>query len=219
MKLPSRCFLCITLLCGALAASLPAAPARAAEQAKSVQESAGAWDWKAIGKVLAAVVAAAGGIAAYKKLIDKGKPEEAAKLEVQQNFKSRSDEDESARQYEQYRQSLIAEHDQESLPSSTLIQSITLPLSGIFVSLRLSDSPQTEAINDHHAGKFHEADGERYRTPQEVLRRAFEDERRMLLVIGAPGSGKTTLLRHYLLSMLKESKYDDFSLQQLYTRD
>jgi formylglycine-generating enzyme required for sulfatase activity/energy-coupling factor transporter ATP-binding protein EcfA2 len=213
MKLPGRCFLCIMLLCGVLAASLPAAPARTPEQEKNVQESAGAWDWKTIGKVLAAVVAAAGGIAAYKKLIDKGKPEETAKLEVQQNFKSRSDQEESARQYEEYRQSLIAEHDQESLPSSTLIQSITLPLSGIFVSLRLSDRPQTEVINDHHAGKFRETDGERYRTPQEVMRRAFEDERRMLLVIGAPGSGKTTLLRHYLLSMLKESIYDDFGFQ------
>jgi type VI protein secretion system component VasK len=210
MKLPGRCFLCIMLLCGALAASLPAAPACAAEQEKSLQESAGAWDWSVFWTAVGALAAVAAVIVVFKP--KKIKIEAIEELTATQNFKSRSDQEESARQYEGYRQSLIAEHDQESLPSSTLIQSITLPLSGIFVSLRLSDSPQTEVINDH-TGKFREADGERYRTPQEVLRRAFEDERRMLLVIGAPGSGKTTLLRHYLLSLLKEGKYDDFGFQ------
>jgi formylglycine-generating enzyme required for sulfatase activity/energy-coupling factor transporter ATP-binding protein EcfA2 len=204
--------LMLMMSCTMAAAVNAAESAAQAEQAKSVQTNAGAWDWKLVLTAVGVLLTGAAGINAYKKLFDKGKPEETAKLEAQQEFKENAEDEESARQYEEYKQCLIAEHDQSALPSTTVIESFTVSLSGTYVSLWLSDTLRTEEIIGHF-GKLLEDDGQRYRTPQEVLCRAFEDERRMLLVIGAPGSGKTTLLRHYLLSMLKDGKYDDFGFQ------
>jgi len=195
---------------GVVVAWVVAAPVWAVE-GQVAPESRGAWDWTMIWTAVGAIAAvAAVAIPAFKAR--KKRDEEIDVLAARQEFQQQNSDEESLREYEEYKQRLIAAHDQSTLPSTTVIESFTVSLSGTYVSLRLSDTLRTEEMMEH-SGRLREAEGDRYRSPREVLRLAFEEERRMLLVIGAPGSGKTTLMRHYLLSMLKDGNYGDFGFQ------
>ncbi|MCK4761131.1 MAG: NACHT domain-containing protein [Candidatus Aminicenantes bacterium] len=73
-------------------------------------------------------------------------------------------------------------------------------LDATFVPLDISRSWRSD--DRFAAGKEMEAgDSERRLTPEEVMTRAFEDYR-LLLIIGDPGSGKTTLLKYYAMKCL-----------------
>ena len=85
------------------------------------------------------------------------------------------------------------------------IESKTVKLEDAFVSLRISESWRSEMRFDP-GNKIMGHEGERHLTPEQVMKRAFQNYR-LLLIIGDPGSGKTTLLKYYAMHCLdKEHK-------------
>jgi formylglycine-generating enzyme required for sulfatase activity len=100
-----------------------------------------------------------------------------------------------------YQGLLKREFENLNLSGSSAIAAFSVPLSETFVSLSLSDTMRGEA---HLCGELSGdamLDGNRIRTPEEVMKLVFRNYR-LLLVIGNPGSGKTTLLKYYALSCL-----------------
>jgi predicted NACHT family NTPase len=85
------------------------------------------------------------------------------------------------------------------------IESKTVKLEDAFVSLRISESWRSEMRFDPDK-KMIDHEGERHLTPEQVMKRAFQNYR-LLLIIGDPGSGKTTLLKYYAMHCLdKDNK-------------
>ncbi|MEI6846776.1 MAG: SUMF1/EgtB/PvdO family nonheme iron enzyme [Chlorobiaceae bacterium] len=85
-----------------------------------------------------------------------------------------------------------------TLSGSPAIASFSAKLSDTFVSLRLSDTWRSENRVDGENSCMVQPE-DRVRTPEEVMKLAFQRDR-LMLVIGDPGSGKTTLLKYYVLS-------------------
>jgi predicted NACHT family NTPase len=87
------------------------------------------------------------------------------------------------------------------------IESKTVNLDDAFVSLRISESWRCEdrfgeMKKQEKMPAYREG---RYLTPEEVIKRAFQ-EYKLLLVIGDPGSGKTTLMKYYAVGCLDRKK-------------
>lgn len=82
------------------------------------------------------------------------------------------------------------------------IESKAVKLEDAFVSLRITRDWKC----DHRYGpqeNIETLEMGRHLTPEEVMKRTFQDCR-LLLVIGDPGSGKTTLLKYYAVSCLNK---------------
>ena len=89
--------------------------------------------------------------------------------------------------FNRYQASVVAALDHLLPPA---VQSFSAKVSDVFVSLRLSGQQNFT--------------GEQSSNPEQVMNTLFENNERLLLVIGDPGSGKTTLLQHYALSCRNE---------------
>jgi len=93
------------------------------------------------------------------------------------------------------------------LLGSPVIESKKVNLDDAFVSLRISESWRCEdrfgeMKKQENMPAYRE---ERYLSPEEVIKRAFQNFR-LLLVIGDPGSGKTTLMKYYAVACLDMKK-------------
>lgn len=97
------------------------------------------------------------------------------------------------------------------LLGATDIKSKAVKLEDSFVSLCISESWRSE---ERYAlqKELSERDIDRHLTPEQVMKRAFQNYR-LLLVIGDPGSGKTTLLKYYAVSCLNK-KYRQFGFKE-----
>ncbi len=129
-------------------------------------------------------------------------------LTAQNEHAKRQKEEEARKKEEWYRLALITDRDKCGIPSSSAFTSFMVKLSETFVSLSLSFSSQGQKseISQGVAG--------RHFKPEEVIKQAFEHDRRLLLVLGDPGSGKTTLLSHYVLKLLQDACYGDFGFME-----
>ncbi len=121
-------------------------------------------------------------------------------LETEEEFKKRIRISESRTAEEIYCAALKEELGTIHMLGSPDIESKTVKLEDAFVSLRISESWRSETRFDPNK-KMTGHEGERHLTPEEVMKRAFQDYR-LLLIIGDPGSGKTTLLKYYAMHCL-----------------
>ncbi|MBN1998917.1 SUMF1/EgtB/PvdO family nonheme iron enzyme [candidate division KSB1 bacterium] len=84
------------------------------------------------------------------------------------------------------------------------IDSVPVNLIDTFVTLSLSDTWRAE--NQFKPECKAEIEREhRILNAKQVMQRAFDGDRRLLLVIGDPGSGKTTLLKHYTMCCIENN--------------
>ena len=85
--------------------------------------------------------------------------------------------------------------------SSPDIHGVPVSLLNAFVSLRITEASELDAQRDAHARRAEErVDG--HCSPQEIMRRAISNNRRILVILGDAGSGKTTLLSYYAMCCL-----------------
>ncbi|MCP5049775.1 MAG: SUMF1/EgtB/PvdO family nonheme iron enzyme [bacterium] len=92
-------------------------------------------------------------------------------------------------------------------PDSPDFETEALTLDEVFVSLRISEQWRSDRRYDgDNDSEKEELPGEMEReqnlSPGEVMERAFQ-KYRLLLIIGDPGSGKTTLLKYYAMRCLE----------------
>jgi len=107
-----------------------------------------------------------------------------------------------------YQDYLKREFGSMNLSGSPAIASFSVALTDTFVSLRLSETWRSEERFHCELPDGMMPEGNRVRTPEEVMKLVFRNHR-LLLVIGDPGSGKTTLLKYYALSCLA-GRQEDF---------
>ncbi|HLP62248.1 MAG TPA: NACHT domain-containing protein, partial [Candidatus Deferrimicrobium sp.] len=114
---------------------------------------------------------------------------------------------------ERYSDALRAELGNIDMLGSPDIESKTVKLSAAFVSLRISEYWRSDTRFERHetpVGPL-EYEGKPHSTAEEVMKRAFQ-KYRLLLVIGDPGSGKTTLMKYYAMHCLDK---ENIKCQQL----
>jgi DNA replication protein DnaC len=136
------------------------------------------------------------GIYQYSRRSKDQREELKAKLEVQKDkeaFFTKSSED-------IYRAALQHELGSLNILGSPDIESKSMKLDDVFVSLRISESWRSEERFTSHQ-EIEKIELDRHLTPEEVMKRAFA-KHRLLLIIGDPGSGKTTLLKYYAIKCL-----------------
>jgi energy-coupling factor transporter ATP-binding protein EcfA2 len=97
-----------------------------------------------------------------------------------------------------YLQAVKAEHETIRLYGFASTTNLNVSILDVFASLRLTETWRNER-------PFDISENERYRhlSPEEVLQRALQ-RRRLLLILGDPGSGKTTLLKYYAMLCLDD---------------
>ena len=133
------------------------------------------------------------------------KKEKTAELEAEKEFKDKERKDTEKTCEELYCDALREELGTIHMLGSPDIESKTVKLEDAFVSLDISESWRSDTGFDSDK-KMMEYEAQRHLKPQEVIKRAFQNYR-LLLVIGDPGSGKTTLLKFYAMHCLdKENK-------------
>jgi len=152
------------------------------------------------------------GIYQYVKRPKDKKLEKTADLEAEAEFNEKEQKQVEKTCEDFYSESLRAELGNIDMLGSPDIDSKTVKLSAAFVSLRISEYWRSEKRFEQHEmdelpGKLCEPyeplehEGQRYSTAEEVMTRAFQ-KYRLLLIIGGPGSGKTTLMKYYVMHCL-----------------
>jgi formylglycine-generating enzyme required for sulfatase activity len=129
-----------------------------------------------------------------------------AELEAEKEFKER-EQFEAARTAEDiYHAALQDELGTLHLLGTPDLESKSVRLEDAFVSLCISESWRSEKRFELPA-EMERLEMERHLTPEQVMKRAFQNFR-LLLVIGDPGSGKTTLLKYYALRCLHKRHHE-----------
>ena len=107
---------------------------------------------------------------------------------------------------DRYKATLREQIEKQSL-STTAFESVSVTLTDTFVPLRLSDTLRNESRFMPGRG-YNDKSNNGIQSPEAVLRMAFKNKYRRLLVIGEPGSGKTTLLYYYALLCLETKPHE-----------
>jgi formylglycine-generating enzyme required for sulfatase activity len=128
------------------------------------------------------------------------KQKKIVELETEEAFKQEIGNREARTAEEKYCAALREELGTIHMLGSPDIESKTVKLEEAFVSLWISESWRSDTRFDPNK-KMMGHEGQRHLTPEEVMKRAFQDYR-LLLIIGDPGSGKTTLLKYYFMLCL-----------------
>ncbi len=105
-----------------------------------------------------------------------------------------------------HKKTLREQIEKQSL-STTAFESVSVTLTDTFVPLRLSDTLRNESRFMPGRG-YNDKSNNGIQSPEAVLRMAFKNKYRRLLVIGEPGSGKTTLLYYYALLCLETKPHE-----------
>jgi formylglycine-generating enzyme required for sulfatase activity/energy-coupling factor transporter ATP-binding protein EcfA2 len=137
-----------------------------------------------------------------------------AELEAEKEFKSKEHIREARTAEAIYCAALKEELGTIDMLGSPDIESKTVNLEDAFVSLHISESWRSDTRFETKEKQI-DHDEERHLTPEQVMKRAFQ-KYRVLLIIGDPGSGKTTLLKYYAVHCLdKENrKYQKLGFPQ-----
>ncbi|NIM13493.1 MAG: SUMF1/EgtB/PvdO family nonheme iron enzyme [Candidatus Aminicenantes bacterium] len=125
---------------------------------------------------------------------------EVLKLEAKKEFDEKEHTSAAKTAEAIYRATLKDELGTLHLLGSPDIESKQVKLEDAFVSLCISESWRSEKRFEKPE-KMERLEMERHLTPEQVMKRAFQNFR-LLLVIGDPGSGKTTLLKYYAVKCL-----------------
>jgi len=180
--------------------------AKPQEQTTQKEEEEKGFDikfWISIFAALLIGLIGGGGIVAimqYRKRIKDAELKRIAELEGEKKFKDKEQILEARTAEEIYCAALKEDLGTIDLLGSPDIESKTVNLEDAFVSLHISESWRSETRFETKE-KLIDHEGERHLTPEEVMKRAFQ-KNRVLLIIGDPGSGKTTLLKYYAMHCL-----------------
>jgi formylglycine-generating enzyme required for sulfatase activity len=137
------------------------------------------------------------------------KQKKLAELEAQKEFDRKEQISTAGTAEEIYRAALEEELGTIDMLGSPDIESKTVKLEDAFVSLCISESWKSE--ERYRPDNKMEGFYDRYLTPEQAMKRAFQ-KFRLFLVIGDPGSGKTTLLKYYAVNCLNK-KYREFGFK------
>jgi Cdc6-like AAA superfamily ATPase len=180
----------------------------AAQGQKAEQKKGSFWDdaWKIL---LGAIVGGAGIKYIeffFRSWFDKKKKQAEKAGEIAFEEKQQAHAAKTAEEI--YKAALKEELGVLHLLGSPDIENQPVNLDDVFVSLRISEawkSDQRFDADKEMLARQREFAEHRHLEPPEVMRRAFE-KYRLLLIIGDPGSGKTTLLKFYAMHCLDAYK-------------
>ncbi len=121
-------------------------------------------------------------------------------MRVKDEFETSQAKERELTAEESYRAALHKELGSIKILGSPDIDSLPVSLLDSFVSLRISETWRNESRFDPR--KMERQHEDRDLSPEEILQRAFRQDR-MLVLIGEPGSGKTTLMKFYAMTCLE----------------
>ncbi len=172
-----------------------------------LSEQSVAWDrWAAVAVAIAGLIY---GLYQRQKRLQDKKDDVNVELQVKDQFEANKRAAEKESDENWYRRTLKDELGVVHLLRHQRLDIIKVELLDTFVSLNL-----TASSGSSEAGGVALAETQKYLSPEEVITRAFQAER-LLLIIGDPGSGKTTLLKFYATHCLN-NRYQavrEFGLQ------
>ncbi len=171
------------------------------------EESKKGWEWKDWLSIIGLIVALGSLYLSYhqrSRLKEYAKLKKIAELEKAIEFLKREKEESDLKKNEdEYCNSLKKKLDSIQLLGLPGFETKPIKLDELFVSLQISDILRTENRFDPQK-KMTDFEIEPL-TPEDVIKKAF-NEYRLLLIVGDPGSGKTTLLKYYVVNCLKKNK-------------
>ena len=171
-------------------------------------------DWISIGILLVALLSLSLNLYLFLRRKKERKAQKIEELEIADEFNEKKKEMEARTSEEIYCAALKEELGFIDLLGSPDIESKTVTLEDAYVSLHISESWRSETRFETRKNPV-DHEQERRLTPEQVMKRAFQ-KHRVLLIIGDPGSGKTTLLKYYAVHCLdkENQKYRKLGFTQ-----
>jgi formylglycine-generating enzyme required for sulfatase activity len=166
-------------------------------------------DWIPLGLLFVAVASLSINVYLLLQRKKHKKQDKVLELEAAKEFEENERKREAWTAEEMYANALKGELGTIDMLGSPDIESKTVKLEDAFVSLCISESWKSE--ERFQPDKKMEAFYDRHLTPEQAMKRAFQ-QFRLFLVIGDPGSGKTTLLKYYAVNCLNK-KYREFGFK------
>ena len=186
------------------------------QESASILNNSGNDDWtKTAGfwvALFVAVIALGGlgfGIYQYKMRKKDAMYIKQAELDAKQEHEDNKDEVIRETNETRYHKTLENELSTIKILGSADIESIQVKLMDTFVSLIISETFHSE---DRFNRDIRESEMQEKKdfSPEEIIERAFQKSR-MMLIIGDPGSGKTTLVKYYTLTNIEQTKWADMT--------